>query len=57
MNKILTLVAAASFVFGFALIALYKEQVAGIVYTIGMRVSRLSALMTFGNYIFSYPLP
>src|SRR5688572_27567254 len=45
---------AASVVFSFARITLYKKQVTAIVFAIGMFITLITALMTYGNNIIGY---
>jgi len=50
------LLAAALFHLFGTLIALYKEQMTGLVCAVGMRIAGLTALVAIRNDIFGYPL-
>src|SRR5260221_14637235 len=52
MNCFITLVAAASFISNGTFITLNKQKMTAIIFTIGMGISRFSALVAFCNNIF-----
>ena len=52
MNEFLATAAAGLFGFFPALVALDKEQVTGIVYTVDMGITGLAALVAMGDHIF-----
>jgi hypothetical protein len=57
MNEVLAILAAATLILLTAIIALNKQQVTPIVYTIHMRIGRVTALVTAGNDIGRNALP